>query len=84
MEYELNNDMYVSPSVDQIDVQIRSRWFSVNVIGTLFGRSLFTMTEPFYVLSLLHQIKNYNYNNITKLKTSTSTTITLFKYRDGL
>ena len=47
---------YVSPNVDQIDVQIRPRWFSVNVIGTLFGGSLFTMTDPFYMLILLHQI----------------------------
>ena len=59
---------YVSPNVDQIDVQIRPRWFLVNVIRTLFGRSLFTMTEPFYMLILLHQIKNYNYNNKVKNK----------------
>lgn len=40
----------------EIDVQMRLRFWNQNYVGTHFGGSLYTMTDPFYMLMLLHAL----------------------------
>ena len=37
-------------------VELRSRVFNRNYVGTHFGGSLFAMTDPFYALLLMHRL----------------------------
>jgi acyl-coenzyme A thioesterase PaaI-like protein len=37
-------------------VELRSRWLNRNYVGTHFGGSLFSMTDPFYALLLIHRL----------------------------
>ena len=39
-----------------VSVELRSRWFNRNYVGTHFGGSLFAMTDPFYALLLMHRL----------------------------
>ncbi|HSC78945.1 MAG TPA: DUF4442 domain-containing protein [Chitinolyticbacter sp.] len=38
----------------EIDVELRLRWYNRNYVGTHFGGSLFAMTDPWYMLMLMH------------------------------
>tara|TARA_Y100000588_G_C14208922_1_gene905852 strand:+ start:911 stop:1360 length:450 start_codon:yes stop_codon:yes gene_type:complete len=38
----------------QITVQMKLRFWNKNYVGTHFGGSLYTMTDPFYMLILIH------------------------------
>ena len=40
----------------QIDVELRMRPWNRNYVGTHFGGSLFAMTDPFWMLGLLHTL----------------------------
>lgn len=41
-------------------VRLRKRWYNQNAVGTHFGGSLFSMTDPFYMLMTFYQIgKDY-------------------------
>lgn len=44
---------YISPDYRQIRVALSLRWYNRNYVGTHFGGSLFSMTDPFYMLMLL-------------------------------
>lgn len=44
---------YISPDYRQIKVALSLRWYNRNYVGTHFGGSLFSMTDPFYMLMLL-------------------------------
>ena len=37
-------------------VKLTLRWYNRNYVGTHFGGNLFTMTDPFYMLMLLHRL----------------------------
>ena len=39
-----------------VDVELRLRWWNRNAVGTMFGGSLFAMTDPFYPLMLQHHL----------------------------
>ena len=39
-----------------IKVRLQLRFYNRNYVGTQFGGSLFAMTDPFYMLMLLHHI----------------------------
>lgn len=44
----------------EIDVSMRLRWYNRNYMGTHFGGSLYAMTDPFYVLMLIRNLRgNY-------------------------
>ncbi|WP_246120720.1 DUF4442 domain-containing protein [Chitinolyticbacter meiyuanensis] len=43
-----------SPDWREIDVELRLRWYNRNYVGTHFGGSLFAMTDPWYMLMLMH------------------------------
>ncbi|AOX99314.1 DUF4442 domain-containing protein [Jeongeupia sp. USM3] len=38
----------------EVDVELRLRWYNRNYVGTHFGGSLFAMTDPWYMLMLMH------------------------------
>jgi acyl-coenzyme A thioesterase PaaI-like protein len=38
----------------RIEVALPLRWYNKNYVGTHFGGSLFAMTDPFYMLMLMH------------------------------
>jgi len=40
----------------QVEVELRLHWWNRNAMGTLFGGSLFSMTDPFYPLMLQHAL----------------------------
>ncbi len=44
---------HVSPDMKAIDVEMKLRWWNANYVGTQFGRSLFAMTDAFYMLMLM-------------------------------
>lgn len=37
-------------------VELRLNWFNRNYVGSHFGGSLFAMTDPFYMLMLIHRL----------------------------
>jgi len=39
-----------------VEVQLRLRWWNRNAVGTMFGGSLFAMTDPFYPVMLQHNL----------------------------
>lgn len=40
----------------EIDVEMKLRFWNANYVGTHFGGSLFTMTDPFYMLMLVENL----------------------------
>lgn len=43
-----------------LDVQLTLRWYNKNYVGVHYGGSLFSMTDPWYMLMLMHILgKNY-------------------------
>ena len=46
----------ISPDYREVRVRMRLRWFNRNYVGTHFGGSLFAMTDPFYMLMLMHNL----------------------------
>jgi hypothetical protein len=43
----------IAPDMKAVDVEMRLRFWNANYVGTHFGGSLFSMTDPFYMLMLL-------------------------------
>ena len=44
---------HIAPDMKSIDVEMKLRWWNANYVGTLFGGSLFAMTDAFYMLMLM-------------------------------
>jgi acyl-coenzyme A thioesterase PaaI-like protein len=40
----------------EVQTELRLRWWNRNAVGTMFGGSLFAMTDPFYPLMLQHNL----------------------------
>lgn len=47
---------HVSADFRRIVVGMKLRWRNANYVGTHFGGGLFAMTDPFYMLMLLHAL----------------------------
>lgn len=43
----------ISHDYRQVMVSLRLRWYNRNYVGTHFGGTLFSMTDPFYMLMLM-------------------------------
>ena len=39
-----------------VKVELRSRWYNKNYVGTHFGGSLFAMTDPFWMIMMLRNL----------------------------
>lgn len=46
----------ISNDMREIDVTLKLTFWNSNYVGTLFGGSLFSMTDPFYMLMLLENL----------------------------
>jgi len=46
----------IAPDWCYVRVELHERWLNRNFVGTHFGGSLFAMTDPFYMLMLLHTL----------------------------
>jgi acyl-coenzyme A thioesterase PaaI-like protein len=44
----------IAPDYREIEVELALKWHNRNYIGTHFGGSLYAMTDPFYMLMLMH------------------------------
>lgn len=45
---------HVADDYTRMTVQMKSRFYNRNYVGTHFGGSLYAMTDPFYMLMLIH------------------------------
>ncbi len=46
----------IAPDFTSLDVEMNLRFWNQNYLGTQFGGSLYSMTDPFYVLMLLENL----------------------------
>ncbi len=44
----------IAPDYREVEVELTLSWHNRNYIGTHFGGSLYAMTDPFYMLMLIH------------------------------
>jgi len=44
----------ISPDYREIWVQMKMRWYNRNYVKTHFGGSLYAMTDPFFMVMLIH------------------------------
>lgn len=50
----------VTKDYRQFDVTLKLRWYNRNYVGVHFGGSLYSMTDPWYMLILMHNLgKDY-------------------------
>jgi len=52
---------YISPDFRQVHVSLKLRFYNRNAVGTQFGGSLFAMTDPWYMLMLMHNLGDKYY-----------------------
>ncbi len=46
----------IQPDWKAIDVEMKLRFWNANYVGTQYGGSLYSMTDPFYMLMLIHNL----------------------------
>jgi hypothetical protein len=45
---------HIAPDFREVVVSMKLRWYNRNYVGTHFGGSLAAMTDPFYMVMLIH------------------------------
>jgi acyl-coenzyme A thioesterase PaaI-like protein len=45
---------HIAPDYREVEVELSLNWHNRNYVGTHFGGSLYAMTDPFYMLMLIH------------------------------
>lgn len=45
---------YIAPDWREVKVCLKLHWYNRNAVGTHFGGSLFSITDPFYMLMYMH------------------------------
>ena len=46
----------LDPNWRHIDVELRLHWWNANYVGSHYGGSLYSMTDPFYMLMLIENL----------------------------
>lgn len=46
----------IADDFSAVQVALHQRWYNRNYVGSHFGGSLFAMTDPFFMMMLLHQL----------------------------
>jgi len=46
----------LSPDMKAVDVEMKLHFFNRNYVGTHYGGSLYSMTDQFYMLMLMHNL----------------------------
>jgi hypothetical protein len=50
----------LAPGWREIDVEMKLRWWNANYVGTHYGGSLYSMTDPFFMVMLIENLgKDY-------------------------
>jgi hypothetical protein len=50
----------LTPDWKEIDVEMKLRWWNANYVGTHYGGSLYSMTDPFFMVMLIENLgKDY-------------------------
>ena len=44
----------IQPDWKEVDVEMRLRWWNANYVGTQYGGSLYSMTDPFFMVMLIN------------------------------
>ena len=44
----------IQPDWKEVDVEMRLTWWNANFVGTQYGGSLYSMTDPFFMVMLIH------------------------------
>jgi acyl-coenzyme A thioesterase PaaI-like protein len=44
----------ISDDYREVDLELRAGWLNMNYVGSHFGGSLFSMTDPFYAIMLMN------------------------------
>jgi acyl-coenzyme A thioesterase PaaI-like protein len=47
---------HIAPDWSAMTVKLRLRFYNRNYVGTHYGGNLFTMTDPFHMLMLIHRL----------------------------
>lgn len=47
---------HLSDDFRYVRVELKLRWYNRNYVGTQFGGSLYAMTDPWYMLMLIHNL----------------------------
>jgi len=47
---------YISPDFLRAEIEMKLRWWNKNLVGTHFGGSLMSMSDPFYMLLLVQNL----------------------------
>ena len=47
---------HIAPDWSEARVELREGWLNRNFVGTHYGGSLYSMTDPFYALMLMHRL----------------------------
>ena len=47
---------HISPDFKSVDVTLKLHWYNKNYVGVQYGGSLYSMTDPFYMLILLKNL----------------------------
>ena len=51
---------HIANDFTSVNVEMRSRWYTTNYLGTAFGGSLYSMIDPFFVLLTMNRLgSNY-------------------------
>lgn len=45
---------HISEDFREVDVTLKLHWYNRNYVGSHFGGNLFSMTDPFFMLMLMH------------------------------
>jgi hypothetical protein len=48
--------IHMSEDMLEIDTELKLRWWNRNYVGTQYGGSLYSMTDPFYMLMLMKNL----------------------------
>ena len=50
----------LAPGWKKVDVEMKLRWWNANYVGTHYGGSLYSMTDPFFMVMLIENLgKDY-------------------------
>ena len=47
---------HIAPDMKAVEVEMKLRWWNANYVGTHFGGSLYSMTDPFFMLMLIDNL----------------------------
>lgn len=47
---------YLAPDYKETRVALKLRWYNRNYVGTQYGGSLMSMTDPWYMLMIIHNL----------------------------